>query len=80
MADSASRGLFERSRGALFLSYLLLGIIALLAGRYLEYETAAWVCLGLGVLGTLISGSMITGNMIWVLISDTMRGLRRQPK
>jgi hypothetical protein len=48
---------------ALFLIDLFLGIIALLAGRYLEYETAAWVCLGLAVLVTLIIGSIIAGNL-----------------
>ena len=65
---------------ALFLIYLFLGIIALLAGRYLEYETAAWVCLGLAVLVTLIIGSIIAGNLIWILIADVIRRRRRQPK
>ena len=65
---------------ALFLIYLFLGTIALLVGRYLEYETAAWICLGLAVLVTLIIGSMITGNLIWILISEAIRRLGRQLK
>jgi hypothetical protein len=65
---------------ALFLIYLFLGIIALLVGRYLEYETAAWVCLGLGVLVALIIGSIIAGNLIWILVAEAIRRLRRQPK
>lgn len=47
----------------LFPIYLFLGIIALLGGRYLEYETAAWGCLGLGVPVTLIIRSIIAGNL-----------------
>ena len=65
---------------ALFLIYLFLGIIALLVGRYLEYETAAWVCLGLGALVTLMIGSLIAGNLIWILVSEAIRRLRRQLK
>jgi hypothetical protein len=57
---------------ALFLIYLFLGIIALLVGRYLEDETAAWVCLGLGVIVTLIIGSLIAGNLVWILFTDAI--------
>ena len=46
-------------------------------GRYLEYEAEAWVCLGLAVLVALISGSMIAGNLIWILLAETIRRLRR---
>ncbi len=65
---------------AMFLIYLFLGIIALLGGRYLEYGTAAWVCLGLAVLVTLIIGSIIAGNLICILLANGIRRLRRQPK
>jgi hypothetical protein len=64
----------------LFLVYLFLGLVMLLFGRSLGYDTALWVYLGLVAFITAVFGSIVLGNLLLVGIMNIVKRFLRRAK
>jgi hypothetical protein len=64
----------------IFLVYLFLGLVMLIFGRSLGYDTALWIYLGLVVFITAVFGSIVLGNLLLVGIANIVKRLLRRVK
>lgn len=61
----------------LLVLYLFLASLALVFGRQAGFATMAWICLGFGILITVIFGGLFVINLLCVWIIDGLRRFRR---
>jgi hypothetical protein len=61
----------------LLIVYLFLGLVMLIFGRSLGYDTTLWIYIGLVVFITTVFGSIVLGNLLLVVIVRTFKRLFR---
>lgn len=61
----------------LLVLYLFLASLAFVFGRQADYVTITWICLGFGVLITIVFGGLFAINLLCVGIIDGLKRIRR---